>query len=320
MTPQQKLKLMMSRQSKFRWGDIYVPATMAAKGEGPKNSRLCQLNSRKLDRTLQLLSIPERLFAQLALYNENLVDIHEQKILSPVPTVHPLFGHVETTGIDLPSIRGTLQIAQAIEMKHHKIVSEDDLGVRKWMPFPYQGDLLLYMRASDGHLYAVNWTVKDSAQAFGERNCGRVKSPRKQKQDEVHARNRARLEELYYLDARIRTVRLSLDLLDKNLIANLILLYGVHERVLDLDEILLSDFSEELLGAVERENPVAEVAIRYSLRWGRRDQFLTRSYQDIWYGRLPVCLFFPVLIDHPLQINGPHVLDVYGDWFREFEP
>ncbi|KOP61401.1 hypothetical protein OX90_00905 [Pseudomonas coronafaciens pv. porri] len=51
------------------------------------------MNSRKLGRTIHLMSIPERVFAQLALFNPAVFDLHEQKMLHIDPAVHPLFGH-----------------------------------------------------------------------------------------------------------------------------------------------------------------------------------------------------------------------------------
>ncbi|AKA83568.1 hypothetical protein VO64_3022 [Pseudomonas synxantha] len=53
----------------------------------------------------------------------------------------------------------------------------------------------------------------------------------------------------------------------------------------------------------------------YGQRWGRRDLFLTKIYKDIWERKLPVSLFDPILIDHPLVTDAPDVLRVYSSLF-----
>ncbi|PPS23817.1 hypothetical protein BVY11_28955, partial [Pseudomonas amygdali pv. morsprunorum] len=93
MITYQGLQRIWTRQAGFRWGDKYVPSTLAVPGEAPKISRACRMNSRKLGRTIHLMSIPERVFAQLALFNPAVFDLHEQKMLHIDPAVHPLFGH-----------------------------------------------------------------------------------------------------------------------------------------------------------------------------------------------------------------------------------
>ena len=93
MNMQQKYDLIMYRQGQFHWGGSYTPSTLAVPREAPKNSRITQLNSRKLGRAVHALSTPERVFTQLALYHPDLIDIHEQKMLWPYDFAHPLNGH-----------------------------------------------------------------------------------------------------------------------------------------------------------------------------------------------------------------------------------
>jgi len=316
MKPQEKFSLILSRQGHFRWGDVYTPAIKAVTREAPKQSRISRLNSRKLNRALHLLSTPERVFTQLALYHPRLIDIHEQKMLFPNAHVHPLYGHPLARGLDLNPVEGTLNVAERIGFKHHEITVMGSAGGRR-VPYPYIGDLLLYMSSSSDDLYAVNWTVKLSMLDFRERKRSSVKTPLQQKKDRDHEVLRHQLEEEYYLDAGIRTVRVSLDGLNSIVVANLDLLYGKHEFQLSIDPAMLSDFSCEILDAVKAGNPVARVAIKYGAQWGSRDQFLARIYQDIWHRRLLVDMFKPILIDHPLEIQSQDVLEVYGPLFQE---
>lgn len=315
MTPQQRFELIVNRQSRFKWGDTYVPSTLALPREAPKGSRISRLNSRKLGRALHALSTPERVFAQLALYHPGLLDIHEQKMLSPVTTTHPLRGHPLMIESFPPPLRGTLEIAEEIGFKHYEIVIvRGDERVK--IPFPYQGDLLLFLRGTNGIPYALNWSVKDVSGSFHERNFSKTKTPVQQRRDREHACLRALLEVEYYASASIRTVQVALDMIDPMVVANLDLLFSMHGLTATLDKQLMMDFRCEVKDAFAVGASVASVAIKYGNRWGCRDQFIATIYQEIWDRKLLVDLFRPILIDHPLNPEGQDILKVYGGLFE----
>lgn len=319
MNMQLKFDLIMSRQGRFQWGDRYTPSTLAVRGEAPKRSRATRLNSRKLGRTLHALSTPERVFTQLALYHPNLLDIHEQKMLWPYGAPHPLHGHPLTKGTFPPPIRGTTEIAKEIGFKHHEITVTMPDGVRRRMPFPYQGDLLLYLLGADGKPYAVNWSIKDRDAAFTERRLSSAKTPYQQRKDRDYAEQRAELERAYYDSAGIRTLQLSLETIGTTIHANLEMLFPMHGLSLSHPVSLLEDFSVDLEKAVQSGFPVAYVALDYGKRWGSPDQFIARIYQDIWDRRLAVDFSKPILIDHPLETDGDDLLEVYSSLFQEHE-
>lgn len=319
MTPQQKFDLIISRQRCFEWGDTYVPSTLAVPREAPKNSRISRLFSRKLGRQVHALSTPEKVFTQLALYHPDLLDLHEQKMLWPLPAPHPLRGHPLTKGTFPTPLRGTVEIAKEIGFKHYEIAVDMSDGRRVKMPFPYQGDLLLYLKGDAGMPYAVNWTVKDRKEAFKERRNSSAKTPVQQKRDRTHAMLRVQLENGYYASAGIRTVQVSLDELPSAVIANLNLLFMSHRLPLTLDRGLLDDFSGALFEAVNDGAPLAHVAERYASRHGARDQFIAKIYQDIWERKLAVSFFKPILIDHPLSTDAGDLLNVFGALFQEQE-
>ncbi|MCH5550779.1 hypothetical protein L6227_15985 [Pseudomonas syringae pv. syringae] len=319
MTPQQRFALIMSRQGRFEWGEKYIPSTLALPREGPKGSRISRLNSRKLGRELHALSTPEKVFTQLALYHPYLIDLHEQKMLWPVTYGHPLRGHPMAKGFFLAPVKGTVEIAKELGFKHYEIGVDLADGRRVKMPFPYQGDLLLYLLGGESIPYVVNWTVKDRKEAFGERRLSSAKTPVQQSKDRAHAQLRTELEKVYYASAGIRTVQVSLDAVEPTVAANLDLLFMTHQLPLTLDPSLLSDFSGAVSEAVEQGDPVAYVAIRYAKRWGSRDQFIAKIYQDIWERKLPVNFFRPILIDRPLSTDGGDLLEAYGTLFQEKE-
>lgn len=317
MNMQQKYDLIMSRQSRFQWGDTYVPSVLAVPREAPKRSRISRLNSRKLNRAIHALSTPERVFIQLALYAPNLLDIHEQKMLWPYDAGHPLDGHPLTKGTFPPPVRGTRAIAKEIGFKHAEVIARTHDGSRKRFAFPYQGDLLLYLLNAEGMPFAVNWTIKDQNAAFAERRLSSLKTPSQQRQDREHAAQRAELERAYYASAGIRTVQASLESISPTVQANLDLLFPMHGLPLSHAIGLLSDFSADVKEAVDNGVPAFIVISEYGKRWGALDQFTTRFYQDIWDRRLKVNFFEPILIDHPLDTKGPDVLQVYGSLFLE---
>lgn len=290
---------------------------MALPREAPKCSRISRLNSRKLGRSIHALSSPERVFTQLALYHPRLIDLHEQKMLWPMKSSHPLRGHPLTKGLPLPSVSGTVEVARELGFKHYEVCIDLPDGRRAMIPSPYQGDLLLYMLGESGLPYAVNWTVKDRKEAFGERRFSSAKTPVQQNKDRDHARLRTELEMGYYASAGIRTVQVSLDAVEPTVIANLDLLFGTHQLSLTLNRTLLEDFSAAVLEAVKEGEPVAYVAIRHAKLWGHRDQFIAKIYQDIWDRKLVVNFLQPILIDRPLSTEGGDLLEVFSELFQE---
>lgn len=317
MKPQERFDLIMSRQSRFEWGGEYVPSILATPREAPKGSRISRLHSRKLGRTIHLLSGPEKLFAQIALYHPDLFQLHEQKMLWPVHAPHPLRGHPLTKGTFPPPLSGTLEIARDIGFKHYEIVKEDAAGLRRKMPYPYLGDLLLYLRGDCGAPFAINWTVKHDSSAFLERRRGKAKTPVQQKKDREHAKLRAELERRYYASAGIRTVEVSLDLISPIIRANFDLLFGMHDIDYSVEPALLEDFSAKVAEAVRTGDPVSFIAVEYGARWGFRSQFIAKIYQDIWDRKIQVDFNEPILTDHPLVTGGCDPLLEFGSFFKE---
>ncbi|MNR44374.1 hypothetical protein D3C85_1631070 [compost metagenome] len=83
---------------------------------------------------------------------------------------------------------------------------------------------------------------------------------------------------------------------------------------------MLNEFSAEVREAVLAGNPVAYVAIQYGKRWGRRDQFLTRIYQDIWNQKLSINFFENIHVDRPFNTDGGDLFSVYGSLFEASAP
>lgn len=111
---------------------------------------------------------------------------------------------------------------------------------------------------------------------------------------------------------------MSMDMLESAVIANLDLLFSMHGLQSTHAPQLMEDFSGAVHCAYDEGNPVAPIAIAYGSRWGGRDQFIARIYQDIWGRKLAVDMFKPILIDHPLNYEKKDLLVAFGDLFEGF--
>lgn len=316
----QDLQRIIDRQVRFDWGDEYKPSTLATTREGSRISRISRLNSARLGRTLHLQSTAETLFTKFALYNPRVFDLHEQKMISPVRHRHPLDGHSSTLRADLPYLEGSLTIARRIGFKHHQIVVEMGDGSKIRVPYPYQGDLLLYLTDEKDMPYALNWNLKVTHSDFLEKNRGRVKTPFQQGKSKANQVLRNELEEQYYASGGIRTLKLTPEDIDRELSANIDLMFSFHLKHLTVDGAILTEYSHDLQEAIRIGVPPASIAIRYGKRWGDRDQFIAKIYKDIWDRKLLVSLFEPVRIDHPLAPQAVDALELYKDLFAETSP
>lgn len=154
------------RSTPGAWGPKFEPAIRGNRSEGPSVSRISQINCGLLGRRLHALSAGEQEAILLALYNPTLLDLHEQRPLSPQPSSHPLQSHPLMSGQVLPTLSGTLAIANKLGLLsfHPKAwvpstAEGADAASGFWAPSAWIGDLLLYLQDSDGP-YCVHWDVK----------------------------------------------------------------------------------------------------------------------------------------------------------------
>jgi len=305
----------LERQPEARWGSEYRPAIQATPQEAPRISRPTILYSALLGREVHLLSTPEFNAALLALHHPNLVDLHEQKLLSCVPDAHPFFKHPRTAGLALPAVQGTLNVAQRLGnlAKHPKFFTADHGGA--WIPFPYIGDLLLLLHDEDGP-YAVNWTIKLTPEDFlrrGPQPFGQVR----RREPDPGAEWRHQLEEAYYADAGIRTVRVTGSQLNPTLVANLRDLFGWHRRATNVSTEEKLDILAAFKERIGSDSAALDVVRDISHRMGIEEyQIKTLLYQFIWNRQLRVDLYRPLLVNRPLHNEVIDPMATHADWFR----
>lgn len=321
-----KLQRILDRQDEPRWGPNYIPSIRASRDETSSISRPSVLHSQKLGRDLHFHSIPERMAGLLALYNPAVIDIHEQHMLRCLPGPHPLAGHPLSKGLSLKMVPGTAHVAKqfgsAQLRKHPRVAfSEEErrsstIDCDQPIPFPYIGDFLIVLTDEHG-IYAVNWTVKASSDAFFEpaphnplgrltRHCRRT--------DADDARHR--LEEEYFRQAGIRTVRVAASDLNAAVIANLTDLACQAGRPEPLDFDRRAEMIKSFQALIGRPTTVCANLGEITGRFGcGSEDAITILLQAIWARKIRVDLHKPILIDRPLVRERIDILEEYSNLF-----
>ena len=313
-----RLREILRRQDPPAWSPDYEPAIKAVREEAPPRSRPAQVLSAKLNRYCHVLSSVELSVLFIALCHPDLIELHEQRMLSMEPCLHPLSGHPLSIGLDLPRLEGTISVAQRLDYLnlHPKVyLSDPKTNSKTPVPFPWTGDFLLFLVDKNGP-YCLNWTVKGVSEDFN-RSFGNGHPIKNQKQDAANVRARHAIEELYYLDAGIRTIRIVERDLPVNLIRNLRTLVLLHERPVDLPAEVRIELIERLRASVQTGRPPLEILLSLRHRFYIDLYSLKVAfYQAIWTRELRVDLFSnPIFISCPLMPEKKDVLVRFAHWF-----
>lgn len=318
----ERLTTILKRQADPSWGSDYEPAIKAVRGEAPNISHAFTLRASKVPgREIHLLSEQELFAALLGLYNPKVVGLQEQRALMPDFRAHPLHNFPGAIAGELLPLRGMIDVAErlgCINILPRVWAPDPDCdGGRRDLVFPYIGDLLWAIRRDQGSYYCVNWPVKDSEIAF-KRPLQTKRSSQANDQLPASLLIRYELECAYYADAAIRTILLAAGNIDEHVRGNLRHLFLHHARKVELPD----DTQEELLArfhyCLETGAPPSELIVRltgagkYSV-----EDCKNVLFQGIWFRKLRVDLFRPILIDRPLKPEMQDVLVRYADVFSE---
>lgn len=306
-----------ARQEAIRWGAEYQPAMRATRDEAPKISRPSTMYSAKIGRELHFMSQVERHVCLLALYHPRVFDIHEQHALQLVQQPHPLAGHKDAYGLALAPVRGTVAIANEMNMlSKHPVVSLQDKksGEQYRHPFPYLGDLLLFLTDDNGP-YCVNWSVKACRKDFLERpdrrqgaGCTTTISPT------LNARHR--LEQQYFADARIPTHFIAGEDLNINVTHNLNALCAKAQAPSKLSFEVQDELIHIFKSLVGTTKTVLSLLPTLTERFhcGRAELLHTLDCA-IWNRRILLDLYKPILVDKPLRTQRSDILVDYAHLF-----
>lgn len=311
-----RLRRYKARQGTPAWGKNYQPAIRATPQEAPRISRPTAMWSAALGREVHLLSQPETKAAFLALFHPALFDLHEQRVLPTAPACHPLQGSPAGVGLRFPKLPGTIAIAQSLGAlkRHRKIYLDFGDGEFGWVPLPYIGDLLLFLRDAKGP-FCINWNIKLTEEDYlrpGPRPLGRVR----RRQPDRNAELRHLIEEALYREADIRTVRVTGTQLDGDLIANLRDLFGWHAREQVASETQRLAVLEIVRAGINGDRP-AYLLVREAASATKLADYdvMVVLYQAIWRRELRVDLFSPLLMTKRLVAEREDPLHRYASWF-----
>lgn len=312
-----RLRLIRKRQWKDNWGKDYVPATWATPQEAPGISKATILHPAKLGgRPFHTLSPNETWTALLALLHRDVWDIHEQRVLFPEPRPNFLFGHPKAKGEHFPPFKGTLDVCERMGIleRHPKCrVKLNADGEQAMAPFPYQGDLLVFLQDLEG-VYAVNLTVKDKVKSFRRHGpkAGKPQSDR----DDLSAIDRHSMEEQYYEDAGIPTRQVAGESIDFDLRCNLHDLFLSHAEQVAIPVSVQGELYQYFQERVGSSATALQLVVAAARRLEKSEsEILTVLKQAIWQRQVRVDLFRPFLVDKRLRPEVDDPLVVYGGWF-----
>ncbi len=312
---EERLRRYTLRQGNPAWGQDYQPAIRATPREGPRISRPTSIWSARLGREVHLLSQSETKAAYLALFHPALFDLNEQRVLSTIPVCHRLQGSPAGIWLRVPKRPGTIASAEALGVikRHPKLFHNFGGGEFGWVPLPYIGDLLLFLRDQKGP-YCVNWNVKLTEADFfrpGPRPLGKVR-----RDFEATAELRHLIEEAHYREGNIRTVRVTGSEIDGSLIANLRDLFGWHGREQTASEPQRQAAIEMLRAGIGGDRP-AYMLVREAAQATKLADYdiMVVLYQAVLRRELRVDLFSPLLMTKQLVAEHEDPLNRYADWF-----
>ena len=313
------------RQVPQRWGPDYEPAIQAVPGDAPPRSTPTAFRSCRLGRTMHTLSKGEAFFVALALYHPAVWDVHEQHILHPFPSTHPLAEHPAHRHRPWPATSGTLKILDGLgSVRRHPQVSKPTPmgptnvvpaaadGARKLMS-PWIGDVLVFISDERGP-YLVEWDVKNVSGMHGKPWAGDWKTSNSRRTAaSAELRDRAYLRYMAELGIPIR--RVAEDQIDPQVVYNLIRLMARNQQGLTVPQAQALEIECALQDAlVSGETPAR--AVRRVLAGKQADKVaLSVMERAIWERRLRVDLAGTILMDRPLHPERVDLLTVHADLF-----
>ena len=313
----QTLRRIRSRQDENRFLSEYVPSTKAERGEAPSVSWAIKIHVRRFDRDVHCLSRGEYHAALLALHHPGLRDLHEQKMLHPTPAAHPAYGFPGYSGRDLRPVRGTLDVASRLNWLefHPRIyVRDPDDGRLAPVPFPYQGDLLLYLAGADNALNLIDWTIKEDPEGFRDPAPGSRK--RSEREREKLYRRRT-MQRIYYADIGVPTIEVTNQEIDEHMANNLREAFPYSQREIpDIPshklKVILFTFRSAIKDGVTPTKVLGFLEHNglCTIREGK-----TIFYRAIWERILRVDMFSPIVLDARVRPEREDIFKRYANYF-----
>ncbi|MDT0634871.1 hypothetical protein [Spectribacter hydrogenoxidans] len=253
----------------------------------------------------------------MALYHPRVFDLHEQRLLDPAPTPHPLHGHpARGHGYIYPRLTGTWNAAQQLGYLeyHPKLTYEARDGTSRRAPHPLVGDLLLFIERPGVPDYCINWNIKSQRANFKHRPTPYTSSSPYSGITKTAARNC--IEAANYASADIPTKEIAGTDIPPVLTANL-----TDGFVAACEISLPSEIQEKVIrrlrAAIGTMQTPLDIWSEFSLTLGLTHyQFRTAMYTGVWRRQLRLELTERILFDRPMIAERTDILDIYASWFR----
>lgn len=315
-----RLTQIIQRQDPPGFGPNYVPAIKATREEAPQRSRPAWVWWEHVGRELSTLSSVERAILLICLYHPGVWEVHDQRMLPPMPRPHPLSGHPKAGGLNFPPMRGTVDVSDSLGLlRFHPLIKvpvEPGSNEFKKVPFPWIGDLLLFLDDEQGP-YNVNLDIKWDAKEFEQANIDIELHGTRAKQSQGKVKARHAVEAKLYADAGIPTHQLSHTDYDDHVVANLHQLYLWHSRKTDFNDTQCTEIVGLFNQSMLTGEPAIEIAWALCARYGWQfDDVKVVLHHAIWNRQIRIDLFRPFLFDMPLCPEKVDILAAYGAWFR----
>jgi len=206
-----KMCRIIDRCLPWSYGDDYVPALLATRNDGASRGRLHQIPAPGWKRSMHFMSAAEARIAAWVAYQPDFVEGLENRPCVPIPGLPVLDGHPLLAGKPLPSSSGTVELAKRLGIRHPTTVNTvkahgGTAPVHRVDFYPLTSDLVGIFKSSDG-VRAVNLFIKKTAYDL-------VLDSRHQ--------DLFRIEQAYYAEAGVPTVKVCESELDPVVTNNLV--------------------------------------------------------------------------------------------------
>lgn len=316
---EQRLATILKRQDPPGWGPSYIPGQLATRDEAPKASRPCKFRAAAFKRDLHAMGDPEKHAMLLGMHLGRPIELNEGRMLVREPSAIRLSQHPKAAALPAVRLRGTVQVAEALGvLDFHPLVSvSDPCGARKriTVPYPLLGDLLWIFEDEQGP-YFLNWTVKGRPEDFERPAFRRSNRRAGTREEELAVQARQAIEEAYYRDGNVPTVRVTGVDMPVPVVNNLRQIYLWHNRVTCLRGERRDELVELLRAHMTMQIPPFETLRDWSVATGwNMPEGLTVLFQAIWRRELRVDLWEPINVDYPLRPEDRDPRAHFAAWF-----
>lgn len=239
-------------------------------------------------------------------------------MLATEPRPHPLTGHECAAGLVLPPLRGTISVCERLDLvAYHQWIYIDhpDGTGRVPVPCPFVGDFLLFLYDDHGP-YCVNWTIKGAMEEFGRKLID-DRPPRSPEKSAHAVRARHAIEDVYYADALIPTVRIVDRDLPEMFVQNIRSIFLMKHRAECPPLPIYAEICERLQASTQTGQRPLDILLSVMRRHDISLETARAAFgRALWHRDVRSDLMDEaIFIDRPLRPELRDPLQVFAPWF-----